>query len=78
MQATSNPDQSCFQMRFNLSAGKVFRRKDLTDKHPRVDRELGRYVRSGVVRKAAQGFLHDHPNFLDLIRQIDCRTGRHC
>ena len=76
MQATSNPDQSRFQMRFNLSAGKVFRRKDLIDKH--VDRELGRYVRSGVVRKAAQGFLHDHPNFLDLIRQVGCRTGRYC
>ncbi len=58
MQATSNPDQSRFQMRFNLSAGKVFRRKDLTDRHPSVDRELGRYVRSGVVRKAAQGLYY--------------------
>ena len=58
MQTTANPDQSRFQQRFNLSAGKVFRRKDLADQHPSVDRELGRYVRSGVVRKAAQGLYY--------------------
>jgi len=57
MQPTT-PDQSRFQTRFNLSAGKVFRRKDLADQHPSVDRELGRYVRSGVVRKAAQGLYY--------------------
>ena len=58
MQTTSISDQLRFQTRFNLSAGKVFRRKDLADKHPSVDRELGRYVRSGVLRKAAQGLYY--------------------
>lgn len=58
MQTTANPDQTRFQQRFNLCAGKVFRRKDLADQHPSVDRELGRYVRSGVVRKAAQGLYY--------------------
>jgi len=58
MQTTSTDDQSRFQKSFNLSAGKVFRRKDLADKHPSVDRELGRYVRSVVVRKAAQGLYY--------------------
>lgn len=58
MQSTATDDQSRFQKSFKLSAGKVFRRKDLADKHPSVDRELGRYVRSGVVRKAAQGLYY--------------------
>lgn len=58
MQTSPNPDQTRFQTRFNLSAGKVFRRKDLADQHPSVDRELGRYVRSGVLRKAAQGLYY--------------------
>ena len=58
MQTSPNPDQTSFQKRFNLSAGKVFRRKDLADKHPGIDRELGRYVRCGLVRKAAQGLYY--------------------
>jgi hypothetical protein len=58
MQAAPTPDQLRFQKSFNLSAGKVFRRKDLADKHPSVDRELGRFVRSGLVCKAAQGLYY--------------------
>ncbi len=58
MQAPPTPEQLRFQQSFNLSAGKVFRRKDLADKHPSVDRELGRYVRSGLVCKAAQGLYY--------------------
>jgi hypothetical protein len=58
MHAAPTPDQIRFQKSFNLSAGKVFRRKDLADKHPSVDRELGRYVRSGLVCKAAQGLYY--------------------
>ena len=58
MQAAATPDQIRFKKSFNLSAGKVFRRKDLADKHPSVDRELGRFVRSGLVCKAAQGLYY--------------------
>lgn len=58
MQATQNLDQLRFEKSFKLPAGKVFRRKDLADKHPSVDRELGRYVRSGQVCKAAQGLYY--------------------
>jgi len=58
MPATATPDQIRFQKSFNLSAGKVFRRKDLADKHPSVDRELRRYVRSGLLCKAAQGLYY--------------------
>ncbi len=41
MPVAATPGQVRFQKSFNLSAGKVFRRKDLADKHPSVDRELG-------------------------------------
>jgi len=58
MQATPTPEQLRFQTRFKLSPGKVFRRKDLAGQHPSVDRELGRYVRSGLVCKAAQGLYY--------------------
>jgi hypothetical protein len=58
MQTAPTPDPTSFQTRFNLSAGKVFRRKDLADKHPSIDRELGRYVRCGLVYKAAQGLYY--------------------
>ena len=58
MQTALSPDQIRFQKSFNLSAGQVFRRKDLAEKHPSVDRELGRYVRSGLVCKAAQGLYY--------------------
>ena len=39
-------------------AGKVFRRKDLADQLPSVDRELGLAVKAGTVRKAAQGLYY--------------------
>ncbi len=58
MQTAPPPDPTSFQKRFHLSAGKVFRRKDLADKHPSIDRELGRYVRCGLVHKAAQGLYY--------------------
>lgn len=58
MQTTQTSEQSRFEKSFKLPAGKVFRRKDLADKHPSVDRELGRYVRSGLVCKAAQGLYY--------------------
>lgn len=38
--------------------GKVFRRKDLADRLPSVDRELGLAVKAGTVRKAAQGLYY--------------------
>lgn len=53
MQAAQTPEQLRFEKLFKLRAGKVFRRKDLADKHPSVDR-----VRSGLVCKAAQGLYH--------------------
>ena len=58
MPTAQTPDQLRFEQNFKLPAGKVFRRKDLADKHPSVDRELGRYVRSGLVCKAAQGLYY--------------------
>ena len=58
MPSAQTPDQLRFEQNFKLPAGKVFRRKDLADKHPSVDRELGRYVRSGLVCKAAQGLYY--------------------
>jgi hypothetical protein len=58
MQALPSPDQKRFEKNFKLPAGKVFRRKDLAQKHPSIDRELGRYVRSGQVCKAAQGLYY--------------------
>jgi hypothetical protein len=38
--------------------GKVFRRKDLADQLPSVDRELALAVKAGTVRKAAQGLYY--------------------
>jgi hypothetical protein len=43
--------------RWKQLAGKVFRRKDLADELPSVDRELGLAVKAGTVRKAAQGLV---------------------
>lgn len=58
MQAAKNPDLSRFEKSFKLRAGKVFRRKDLAATHPSVDRELDRFVRAGLVCKAAQGLYY--------------------
>lgn len=41
-----------------LRAGQVFRRKDLADDLPAVDRELGRAVAAGLVRRVAQGIYY--------------------
>lgn len=58
MQTAQTPDQLHFEKSFKLRSGRVFRRKDLADKHPSIDRELERYVRSGLVCKAAQGLYY--------------------
>lgn len=44
--------------RWKRLVGKVFRRKDLADELPSVDRELGLAVKAGTVRKAAQGLYY--------------------
>jgi hypothetical protein len=44
--------------RWQQLAGKVFRRKDLADQLPSVDRELALAVKAGTVRKAAQGLYY--------------------
>lgn len=46
------------EQRWKRLAGKVFRRKDLADQLPSVDRELGLAVKAGTVRKAAQGLYY--------------------
>jgi hypothetical protein len=44
--------------RWELLAGKVFRRKDLANELPSVDRELGLAVKAGTVRKIARGLYY--------------------
>ena len=44
--------------RWKHLSGKVFRRKDLADELPSVDRDLGLAVKAGTVRKAAQGLYY--------------------
>lgn len=44
--------------RWRHLAGQVFRRKDLVDQLPSVDRDLGQAVRAGSVRRAAQGLYY--------------------
>jgi hypothetical protein len=44
--------------RWQQLAGKVFRRKDLADQLPSVDRELALAVKAGTARKAAQGLYY--------------------
>lgn len=51
--ANATPDR-----RWKPLTGKVFRRKDLADQLPSVDRELALAVKAGTVRKAAQGLYY--------------------
>jgi hypothetical protein len=44
--------------RWKQLAGKVFRRKDLTNELPSVDRELALAVKAGSVRKVARGLYY--------------------
>ena len=53
-----NTVNAALDRRWKQLAGKVFRRKDLADELPSVDRELGLAVKAGTVRKAAQGLYY--------------------
>lgn len=44
--------------RWGRLAGKVFRRKDLSNELPSIDREVGLAVKAGTVRKAARGLYY--------------------
>lgn len=43
---------------FRFRAGQVYRRKDLVDYFPSVDRDLGRFVQEGKLCKASQGLYY--------------------
>lgn len=49
-----HPSRSGFRFR----AGQVYRRKDLVDYFPSVDRDLGRFVQEGKLCKASQGLYY--------------------
>lgn len=58
MPATVSADLSRLGKGAGLHAGKVFRRKDLASTLPSVDRELGRALKAGLVRRVAQGLYY--------------------
>lgn len=58
MPATVSADLSRLAQGARLHAGKVFRRKDLAATLPSVDRELGRALKAGLVRRVAQGLYY--------------------
>lgn len=58
MPATASADLSRLGQGARLHAGKVFRRKDLAASLPSVDRELGRALKAGLVRRVAQGLYY--------------------
>lgn len=58
MPATVSADLSRLGKGAKLHAGKVFRRKDLAVSLPSVDRELGRVLKAGLVRRVAQGLYY--------------------
>jgi hypothetical protein len=45
-------------LRWKQLAGKVFRRKDLANELPSIDRELGLAVKAGIIHKAARGLYY--------------------
>ena len=51
MPTTVSADLSRLGQGARLHAGKVFRRKDLAASLPSVDRELGRALKAGLVRR---------------------------
>lgn len=58
MPATVSADLSRLAKGARLHAGKVFRRRDLAASLPSVDRELGRALKAGLVRRVAQGLYY--------------------
>jgi hypothetical protein len=58
MPASVSADLSRLGKVTRLHAGKVFRRKDLAGSLPSVDRELGRALKAGLVRRVAQGLYY--------------------
>ena len=58
MPATVSADLARLGQGARLHAGKVFRRKDLAASLPSVDRELGRALKAGLVRRVAQGLYY--------------------
>ncbi len=58
MHTTISADLSRLGNGAQLHAGKVFRRKDLAASLPSVDRELGRALKAGLVRRVAQGLYY--------------------
>ena len=58
MPQPKNPLNATLDRRWELLAGKAFRRKDLADQLPSVDRELTLAVKAGTVRKAARGLYY--------------------
>lgn len=58
MRTDKSPVQSGLAKGLGVRAGQVFRRKDLAADLPAVDRELGRAVEAGLVRRVAQGLYY--------------------
>lgn len=58
MPATVSADLSRLGKGARLHAGKVFRRKDLAASLSSVDRELGRALKAGLVRRVSQGLYY--------------------
>lgn len=58
MRTTNSTLSTRLAQRFGLPAGAVFRRRDVADNRPAVDRELSQAVKAGVVRKARQGLYY--------------------
>lgn len=58
MSHRKNTANAPLDRRWKQLTGRVFRRKDLVDQLPSVDRELALAVKAGTVRKAAQGLYY--------------------
>lgn len=58
MSRLEHTEKASAEQQWKRLAGKVFRRKDLVDLLPSVDRDLGLAVKAGTVRKAAQGLYY--------------------
>jgi hypothetical protein len=58
MNQADHPPLNTSKPSFRFRAGQVYRRKDLVDYFPSVDRELGRFVQEGKLCKASQGLYY--------------------
>lgn len=58
MNQSDHPSLNSSKPGFRFRAGQVYRRKDLVDYLPSVDRELGRFVQQGKLCKASQGLYY--------------------